>query len=122
MVSDKLRSVMQKEGAVAIVAQGKNFPHVVNTWHSFVTVNSDHFIIPVGGMNTMEEILSHDKKVFVTVGSREVEGLHGAGAGFLLVGNATIIADGSECDVVKKNYPWARAMMKIMITHVTQTA
>lgn len=122
MVSDKLRSVMQKEGAVAIVAQGENFPHVVNTWHSFVTVNNDHFIVPVGGMKTMEEILSHDEKVLVTVGSREVEGLHGAGAGFLLVGNATIIVDGSECDGVKKNYPWARAMMKIMITNVTQTA
>lgn len=122
MISNTLKSIMQKEGTVAIVAQGKDFPHVVNTWHSFVTVNSDYFIVPVGGMNTMEEILSHDNRVLVTVGSREVEGLHGAGAGFLLFGNATIIYDGDECELIKKNYPWARAMMKIMVTHATQTA
>lgn len=122
MVSDKLRSVMQNEGAVAIIAQGKVSPHVVNTWHSFVTVNSDNFIIPVGGMTTMEEVLTHDNKVVVTVGSRDVEGLHGAGAGFLLSGNATIVYDGEECILIKKSFPWARAMMKIMITNVTQTA
>lgn len=122
MVSDKLKSVMQNEGVVAIIAQGKDFPHVVNTWNSFVKIDNDDFIVPVGGMNIMEEILSHNDKVLVTVGSREVEGLHGAGAGFLLSGNASIIEDGDECIAIKKVYPWARAMLKIKITNVKQTA
>ncbi|KFL33166.1 MULTISPECIES: pyridoxamine 5'-phosphate oxidase family protein [unclassified Sulfurospirillum] len=121
MISDKLRSVMQKEGTVAIIAQGKNFPHVVNTWHSFVTVNNDNFIVPVGGMNTMGEALAHNNRVLVTVGSKEVEGLHGEGTGFLLHGNATIVYDGDECNQMKATYPWARAVMKIAIKDFIQT-
>lgn len=121
MISDTLKSVMQKEGAVAIVAQGKNFPHVVNTWHSYVTINHDSFILPVAGMNTMEEALVHDNRVLVTVGSKEVEGLHGDGAGFLLNGNATIVYEGDECDQMRANFPWARAVMKIAIKNFIQT-
>ena len=121
MISDTLRSVMQKEGAVAIVAQGKNSPHVVNTWHSYVTINPDNFIIPVAGMNTMEAILSYNDDVLVTVGSKEIEGLHGAGAGFLLSGKAAIFHEGAECDQIKADYPWARAMMKITIKDFVQT-
>jgi len=121
MISDTLRLVMQNEGTVAIVAQGKDFPHVVNTWHSFVRVNGDNFMVPVGGMNTMEAILSDDNRVLMTIGSREVEGLHGMGAGFLVSGNATIVYDGDECERMKADYPWARAMMKIAIKDFTQT-
>lgn len=121
MISDTLKLVMQKEGAVAIVAQGEKFPHVVNTWHSYVRINHDHFILPVAGMNTMEEALAHDNRVLVTVASREVEGLHGMGTGFLINGNATIVYDGDECDRIKSDYPWARAMMKIVIKDFVQT-
>ncbi|MBP1679781.1 MAG: putative FMN-binding protein [Proteobacteria bacterium] len=121
MVSDTLRAVMQKEGVVAIVAQGKAFPHVVNTWHSYVRVSNDSFIVPVGGMQGMEEALSHDNRVLVTVGSKEVEGLHGMGTGFLLSGHAKMIFDGEEYALMKKSYPWARAIMNITILNATQT-
>lgn len=121
MISETLKCVMQKEGVVAIVAQGKEFPHVVNTWHSYVRVGKDSFIVPVGGMHGMEEALNHDERVLVTVGSKEVEGLHGMGTGFLLSGHAKMISEGEEYDLMQKRYPWARAIMNITILTATQT-
>lgn len=121
MISETLKRVMQKEGVVAIVAQGKEFPHVVNTWHSYVKVGNDSFIVPVGGMQGMEEALHHDDRVLVTVGSKEVEGLHGMGTGFLLSGHAKMVFDGDAYDVAKESYPWARVIMKITILSATQT-
>ena len=121
MISETLKRVMQNEGVVAIVAQGKEFPHVVNTWHSYVKVGNDSFIVPVGGMQGMEEALHHDDRVLVTVGSKEVEGLHGMGTGFLLSGHAKMVFDGDAYDVAKESYPWARAIMKITILSATQT-
>jgi len=75
----------------------------------------------VGGMQGMEEALHHDDRVLVTVGSKEVEGLHGMGTGFLLSGHAKMVFDGDAYDVAKESYPWARAIMKITILSATQT-
>jgi len=121
MLSEKLKLVFQNEGIVTIIAQGKDFPHAVNTWNSYVELKDDYLIIPVAGMNTMEAILNHNNKVLVTVGSRAVEGLHGAGAGFNINGVANIKAEGDEYADVKNKFVWARAMMKIDINDYYQT-
>ncbi len=121
MISDTLKRVMQKEGVVAIVAQGKEFPCVVNTWHSYVRLTENSLIIPVGGMHSIEEALTRDNRVLVTVGSKEVEGLHHMGTGFLLRGNASMIEEGDAFTAIKENYPWARAVLEINLTEATQT-
>jgi hypothetical protein len=72
-------------------------------------------------MNTMEAILNKNNKVLVTVGSRDVEGLHGAGAGFNINGVVNIKAEGDEYADVKNKFEWARAMMKIDINDYYQT-
>ena len=121
MLSEKLKLVFQNEGIVTIIAQGKDFPHAVNTWNSYVELKDDYLIIPVAGMNTMEAILNNNNKVLVTVGSRDVEGLHGAGAGFNINGVANIKSDGDEYTDIKNKFVWARAMMKIDINDYYQT-
>lgn len=121
MISDTLKRVMQKEGVVAIVAQGKDFPCVVNTWHSYVRLSDNSFIIPVGGMHSIEEALTRDNRVLVTVGSKEVEGLHHMGTGFLLRGNAHMSQEGDAYASMKETYPWARAVLEINLTETTQT-
>lgn len=122
MLVEKLKEVMSKEGAMAIVAKGDDFPHVVNTWHSYVhIVDESKFIVPVAGMNKMEKVLSNDNRVLVTVGSKEVEGLYGMGAGFLIEGTAKMITEGDEYAYMQGLFVWARAIMQINITNVTQT-
>lgn len=121
MISETLKRVMEKEGVVTIVAQGKDFPRVVNTWHSYVRLDDGCFILPVCGMRSVEEALTLNDKVLVTVGSKEVEGLHGMGTGFLLTGRANITQENDTYASMKETYPWARAVMVIQLTEATQT-
>ncbi|WP_345994023.1 FMN-binding protein [Sulfurimonas sp. HSL-1716] len=121
MLSEKLKEVFEHEGVVTIIAQGKDFPHAVNTWNSYVSLCNNCLIVPVGGMNTMEKILENDNRVLVTAGAKEVNGLHGQGTGFLIKGNAAILFQGKEYEEIAKRFVWARAAMKIDISDLNQT-
>jgi hypothetical protein len=119
--SQTLREVLKYEGAVAIVAQGNGLPYVVNTWQSSVILGEHSLAIPVGGMQAMEAVLKENDHLIVILASKEVEGLHGAGAGFRLEGHGVISYEGKEYDILTTRYPWARAALKIEITDEKQT-
>ncbi|WP_432665260.1 pyridoxamine 5'-phosphate oxidase family protein [Wukongibacter baidiensis] len=122
MTIEKLLDVLKYKGIVAIATQGKESPHIANTWNSYVTVTTNkELLIPAGGMNKTESNINANNKVKVTIGSHEVEGLRGLGTGFLIDGIAEFIKAGSEFDMVKENFPWIRAVLKIKINSVTQT-
>ncbi len=122
MIPEQLLEVLKHEGVVAIATQGENGPHLVNTWNSYIQTTPDNtFLIPAGYMNKTEKNITRDNHVLVTVGTREVQGLHGPGTGFLIEGTATFNESGPAFDSVKHRFPWARAALEIKIDLATQT-
>ncbi|MFA6761134.1 MAG: pyridoxamine 5'-phosphate oxidase family protein [Sulfuricurvum sp.] len=121
MISEKLQEVLAHEGAMAIATNGEEFPHIVNTWHSYVIVGEDAILVPVGGMTTFEKLLEANSKVSVTVGSKEVEGNFGMGAGFFIIADASFELDTPEHEVLKTTYPWCRAVLKLKVLETHQT-
>ncbi len=123
MLPEKFLRVLEHEGVVAIATQGPDgLPHLVNTWNSYVQVATDEqLVIPAGGMHRTEKNLSRTDTVLLTAGSREVEGRHGPGTGFLITGNAEFLYAGTEFDLVKRKFPWARAALRVAVAAIEQT-
>lgn len=122
MLPEKLLLVLKNEGVVAIATQGTNGPHLVNSWNSYIQItDKERLLIPAGFMNETEQNIARDERVLVTVGSREVQGKHGPGTGFLIAGKAAFLKSGPEFDSIKKDYPWARAALEIKIENIEQT-
>ncbi|WP_088225492.1 pyridoxamine 5'-phosphate oxidase family protein [Desulfosporosinus sp. FKB] len=124
MPIEKLKEVLThpSDGAVAIVTQGINEPHVVNTWNSYINITPDgKFLIPVGGMNETEKNVARNNKVKLTIANREVQGKMYKGTGFLIKGTAGFIKEGSEFEMIKTKFPWARAVLEITIESADQT-
>lgn len=123
MLPEKFLHVLQHEGVVAIATQGRDGrPHLVNTWNSYVQIADDgHLLVPAGGMHTTEANVSANHIIVLTAGSREVEGKRGLGTGFLLTATAEFVRTGADFDLIKTKFPWARAVLKISITEITQT-
>jgi hypothetical protein len=122
MIPEKLLEIMKKYGVVAIVTSGKDGPHVVNTWHSYVKTSPDgRLFIPAGYMHKTEANIAHNPNVLITMGSSKVEGLHGPGAGYLIKGKATFITSGPDFDFMKAKFAWLRATLAVTLDSATQT-
>lgn len=122
MIPEKMLDVLKYEGVVAIVTQGSTEPHVVNTWNSYLKITEDERLLaPVGGMKTTESNIQQNNKVLMTIGSREVQGFHSKGTGFLISGTAEFIYEGTEFDEMKQKFPWVRAVLGIKPESITQT-
>lgn len=122
MFPDKFHEVLKHEGVVAIATQGPDGPHLVNSWNSYlVVVDNNKLLIPAGYMNETEANIGKDNRVKITVGSKEVAGFHGPGTGFLIVGTAKFITDGSSYSTMKQRFPWMRAVLEITVQSIKQT-
>jgi flavin reductase (DIM6/NTAB) family NADH-FMN oxidoreductase RutF len=124
MLNDKLLEVLSHpaDGEVAIVTQGSDGTHVVNTWNSYVFITPDgRMLIPAGRMNQTEKNIAENEHVKLTVGSREVQGLNYKGAGFLITGTAKFKKEGPEYNTIKEKFPWARAVLEVKIVTAVQT-
>lgn len=122
MIPDKLKEVLNYESVVAIVTQGVKGPHVVNTWNSYLQITADGRLLgPVGGMNATETNVKENKSILMTIGSREVMGIHSKGTGFLIEGMAAFLVSGYEFEKMKEKFPWARAVLEITPETITQT-
>ncbi len=122
MIPDKVKEILKHEGVVAIATQGTDGPHLVNTWHSYIQITgTGNFLSPVGGMKITEENLQKDNRILATLGSREVSGLRGPGAGFLITGTAKVSASGAQYELIKKKFPWARAVLELNIQSAQET-
>ncbi len=43
MIPEKVKEILKHEGVVASATQGKDGPHLINTWHSYVQItNPNH--------------------------------------------------------------------------------
>lgn len=124
MINQTLTEVLSHpaDGVVAIVTQGTDEPHVVNTWNSYVHVSSDDkLLIPAGFMHRTEKNIAANNKIQLTVGSREVQGKMYKGTGFLIKGTARFLSNGEEFEMMKEQYDWIRAVLEITIEHTIQT-
>lgn len=122
MISEKLLEILKKDGVVAIATLGKDGPHMVNTWNSYLRVSpEERLLIPAGYMHKTEENIKHNPEVLITLGSSKVKGLHGAGAGFLIKGKAEFVTSGPDYDALKSKFSWLRATLAVTIDSATQT-
>jgi hypothetical protein len=122
MLPEKLVEILKKDGVVAIATLGKEGPHMVNTWNSYIRVSGDgRLLIPAGYMHQTEANIAYNNKVLITLGSSKVTGLHGPGAGFLIKGTAAFITDGPDFDLLKSKFSWLRATLAVTIDSATQT-
>lgn len=107
---------------MAIVTQGTDEPHIVNTWNSYIQVTSDDkLLIPAGFMYRTEKNIAGNNKVWLTVGSREVQGKMYKGTGFSIKGTARFLKDGPEFETMKEKFDLVRAVLEVTIDTAVQT-
>lgn len=122
IIPEKVLEVMKRDGVVAIATLGKDGPHMVNTWNSYLNVTDDgRLLIPAGGMHKTEANITCNPQVLITLGSSEVSGLRGPGTGFLIKGRASFITSGPEFDIMKAKFSWLRAVLAVTVDSATQT-
>lgn len=122
MLTEKFFDVIKHEGVVSIVSWGKDEPHVVNTWNSYVNVTSDErLLIPAAGMRRTQKNTEQNSKVKVTLGSKEVMGYKYPGTGFLIEGTARFVESGKEYEMMKEKFPFLSRVLEITVISATQT-
>ena len=122
MFSEKFKELIGKEGVVSIVTCADGEAHVVNTWNSYlVTPDEQTLLIPAWKMRQTEAKVAQNSKVLLTLGSKEVEGRMGPGAGFLLEGTARFIKQGPEFDMMKSKYSFLTRVLEVTVTSIKQT-
>ena len=122
MIPEKLLEIMKHEGVVAIATLGKDGLHMVNTWNSYIRISPDgRLFVPAVGMHQTEANIAYNPDVLITLGSREVQGRHGPGTGFLIKGKAAFITSGPDFDFMKAKFSWLRATLAVTIDSATQT-
>ncbi|ATO44902.1 hypothetical protein [Loigolactobacillus coryniformis] len=121
-MNQKFLDVMQYEGPTTIVTINAHPASVVNTWSSYVKINPDanYLLIPAAGMRSIEHDFATDNTVTLTMGSKEVEGTEGPGAGFHVHGHGEFLEAGTEFDEMKAKFPWIRKVLKVNITDIQQ--
>lgn len=123
MLDPKLREILTTggDGALTIVTNGPGGPHLVNRRNSYVLIEGDELLIPVGGMVHTEENLKKNNAVSLSVCNRDVMGLRSKGCGMTLPGTARIEERGPAFSAIRKQFSWARAALVIRVEQSTQT-
>lgn len=123
MLNEKLLSVLAHpaDGAISIVTNGADGPHVVNTWNSYITVTSeDKMLIPAAGFVKTERNLNLNNKATLSIASREIEGYRGKGTGFIVEGSTRFITAGEEFNHMKEKFSWIRAVLEVTVVSAKQ--
>lgn len=123
MLNEKLLSVLAHpaDGAISIVTNGADGPHVVNTWNSYITVTSeDKMLIPAAGFVKTERNLAQHNAVILSINSREIEGYRGKGTGFIVEGTTRFITSGAVFDRMKEKFSWIRTVLEVTVTSAKQ--
>jgi hypothetical protein len=122
MIPDNLLEILKQDAVVAIATLGKDGPHLVNTWSSYIRISSDgRLLIPAGYMHHTEKNIAYNPQVLITMASSKVQGLHGPGAGFLIKGTAAFISSGPDFDLMKSKFEWLRATLAVTPEDISQT-
>lgn len=123
MLNEKLLDVLShpSDGAVSIVTNGDDGPHLVNTWNSYIVVTpDDKLLIPAYGFNKTEKNLSVHNDVILSIASKEIEGYKAKGTGFIVKGTTRFIKSGADFERMKEKFSWVRAVLEITVTTAKQ--
>ena len=123
MLNEKLLDVLSHpaDGAVSIVTNGDDGPHLVNTWNSYIVVTpDDKLLIPAYGFNKTERNLSVHNDVILSIASREIEGYKAKGTGFIVKGTTRFVKSGEDFERMKEKFSWVRAVLDITVTTAKQ--
>ncbi|MDD2366524.1 MAG: pyridoxamine 5'-phosphate oxidase family protein [Desulfuromonadaceae bacterium] len=122
MIPETLHEIMKQDGVVAIATLGKDGPHLVNTWNSYLRATDDgRLLIPAGYMHHTEANINFNPDVLITLGSSKIKGLYGPGAGYLIKGKAVFVTSGPDFELLKSKFEWLRATVAVTIESATQT-
>ncbi len=122
MIPEIVKEILKKDGIVAIATLGADGPHLVNTWNSYVRIADDErLLIPAGYMHRTQANVAFNPEVLITLGSSKVQGLRGAGTGFLIKGKAAFVTSGPDFDLLKSKFEWLRATLVVTPESFTQT-
>jgi hypothetical protein len=122
MLSNKFHEVLENEGIVTIVTWGKEEPHIVNEWNSYLVVTEDErILIPAGIMHTTEKNINDNNKIKMALGSKNAKGYHNyQGTGFVVEGTARFFSSGAEYNMMKKKFEFLTRVLEITVTSVKQ--
>lgn len=121
MLTKEFYDVIASEGVVSIVSWGKDEPHVVNTWNSYLIILDDKkILIPAAGMRKTQANTEVNSKVKLTVGSKEAQGKK-MGRGFLIEGTAEFLTSGPEYDQMKAKCPFTSRVLVVTVTSIEKT-
>ena len=121
MLDAKFREILETEGAATFTTMGKAGPHMAATWNSYIRIiGTDELLVPAGSLYETEQNIENGSDVQMIVASKEIQGTHGYGAGFLLKGRAVFETNGTRFDQIKSDFPWARAVMVLRLQEVKQ--
>ena len=96
--------------------------NVSNTWNSYLRIPRDgKLLIPAAGMKKTEKNVELNKNVKLTLSAKNVKGLWGMGAGFLLEGEASFIYEGEEFEMMKNLFPFMTRVLEIDAKKIIQT-
>lgn len=122
MFDENFLTTLGKEGVAPIVTWSAGEPHLAATWNSYIhRTEGGKLLIPVLGMKTTQENIAANNRVKMVIGSKEVTGKYGPGAGFLLEGQARVIREGKELDMMRERFAWANCLIEVTVTQITQT-
>lgn len=122
MFDENFLTTLAKEGVAPIVTWNTGEPHLAATWNSYIhKIDDNKLLIPVLGMKTTQDNIAANDRVKMVIGSKEVMGKYGPGAGFLLEGKARIIKEGKELTLMRERFDWATCLIEVTVTQVTQT-
>ena len=113
---------MKHDGIVAVATASKDAKaHVVNTWNKYVIVTDDEkLLIPCYGFRKTERNIAENPYVEITLGSSDVMGYKGMGAGFLLIGTAEFQASGPLFEEMHDKCDFANRVMVFTPEKCTQ--
>ena len=115
-------ATLEKEGVAPIMTWNGGEPHLAATWNSYIHKTDDgRLLIPVMGMQTTQDNLAGNNRVKMIIGSKEVMGKYGPGAGFLLEGTARVLKEGENLAMVRQRFNWANCLLEVVVTRITQT-
>jgi hypothetical protein len=123
MLNEKLLAILAHpvDGAVSMVTNGADGPHLVNTWNSYIVVTPDNkLLIPAAGYNKTEKNLSSHNEMILSIASKEIEGYKTKGTGFIVKGSTRFLKSGEDFDHMKEKFSWIRAVLEVTVASAKQ--
>ncbi|MDO5690300.1 MAG: pyridoxamine 5'-phosphate oxidase family protein [Tissierellia bacterium] len=113
MLSEIFYECIKHDGIVAIASCSKDGQaHVINTWNKYLIVTDDEkILIPAFGMRKTETNVAFNPHIEITIGSHEVQGKMGLGAGCLLTGTAIFQREGDLFETMHKKCSFANRVI-----------